>query len=54
MNAYQVENLKVDPATLAVLNARARRARAEFVHSLVVRLIHRLSPNLRVLRTHWG
>lgn len=54
MNAYKVENLKVDPATLAVLQGRARRARSEFVHSLVVRLVHRLTPNLRVLRTHWG
>ena len=51
---YKVENLKVDPETLGVLMARARRARSEFVHSLVVRLIHRLTPNLRVPRTHWG
>jgi hypothetical protein len=54
MNAYPTENLKLDPATLAVLHARARKARSEFVHSLVVRLIHRLTPDLSVLRTHWG
>ena len=54
MKATKVENLKIDPETLAVLHARARRARSEFVHSLAVRLIHRLTPNLSVLRTHWG
>jgi len=56
MKATPVEDLKIDPDTLAVLNARARRARSEFVHSLVVRLIHRLTPRIHLRRvgTHWG
>ena len=56
MNAYKVENLKLDPENLAVLNARARRARSEFVNNLAARLIRRLTPrlNLGALRAHWG
>jgi len=48
--------LRIDPAVVAVLQARARRARAEAVHNTAVRLLQKLSPrlNLRVLGTHWG
>lgn len=56
MKAYRVTNLKLDPEALAVLNARARRARSEFVNNLAARLIRRLTPrfSVRSLRTHWG
>ena len=56
MNAYKVTNLKIDPDTLAVLMARARRARAEAVRSLVLKLVHKLAPSfdLRLGRMHWG
>lgn len=56
MKARDLENLRIDPETVAVLNARARKARSEFVHGLVVRLVHRLTPriHLRRIGTHWG
>jgi len=46
----------IDRATIAVLHARARRARSEAAHNAVVRLIRKLTPrlHLRRLGAHWG
>ncbi len=56
MKAIKVTNLVIDPEVLAVLQARARRARAQAVHNLAVRLIQKLTPrlNLRLRGAHWG
>jgi hypothetical protein len=56
MKAKQVTNLKLDPETLAVLNARARKARSEYVNNFAARLVSRLPPriHLRRLGAHWG
>ena len=56
MKAIKVTNLVVDPEVLAVMQARARRARAEAVHNLVVQLVQKLSPraHLRLWGAHWG
>ena len=56
MKAIKVTNLVVDPEVLAVMQGRARRARAEVVHNLVVRLINKLAPrlDLRLRDVRWG
>lgn len=50
MKKLTLESIRIDPETLAVLQARARRARAEAVHALIVRLIDALTPRLDVRR----
>ncbi len=50
MEKLTLETLRIHPEALAVLQARARRARAEAVHALVVRLIDALAPRLAVRR----
>ena len=56
MKATNIEAIRIDPEVVGVLQARARKARAEAVHNLVIRLIHKLTPrfDLRFLGTHWG
>ncbi len=56
MKTPTIEALRVNPELLGVLQARARRARAEAVHSLIVRLVLRLAPRLepRGWGVHWG
>jgi len=48
--------LPIHPEMLAVMYARARRARAQAIHNLAVRLIQKLTPrlNVRLWDTHWG
>ncbi|HTP96744.1 MAG TPA: hypothetical protein VMK05_12905 [Burkholderiales bacterium] len=41
MNPLTLEALRVDPELGAVMAARARRARAQVVHSPILRLIQR-------------
>jgi len=45
MKPLTIEAVRINPEILGVLQARARRARSEAVHSLIVRLIERLTPN---------
>lgn len=57
MEPMTVENLRVHPEMLAVLYARARRARAVAMGNAFARLFHKLTPSfdLRLGRmTHWG
>ena len=44
MKPVTMKAIRIHPEMLAVIEARARRARAEAVHSLIVRLIERLTP----------
>jgi hypothetical protein len=48
--------VRIDPEVVAVLRARARRARSQAMYSLLGRLIHKLTPrlSLRRLGEHWG
>lgn len=52
MKTPTVEAIRINPELLGVLQARARRARAEAVNNLVVRLVQRLTPRLDAHR--WG
>ena len=56
MNARTTEPVRIDPEVVAVLRARARRARSQAMYSLVGRLFHKLNPHLslRRLGEHWG
>ena len=56
MKSITIEAVRVNPEIIAVLHARARRARAEAVNNLFVRLINRLTArlDLRAWGTHWG
>lgn len=56
MKAMTVENLRVHPEVLAVMHARARKARAEFVHNVFAQLVHKITSSfdLRLGKTHWG
>lgn len=56
MTKLTIETLRANPEILAVLHARARRARAEAVHGLFARLIGRLTPRIdvRTMGLHWG
>jgi hypothetical protein len=56
MKAKHREVIHIDPEVVAVLQARARRARADAVHDLFVRMIDRLTPRLafRPWGAHWG
>ena len=56
MKKLTIEAVRVNPEMLAVLHARARRARAEAVNNVFVRLIGRLTPriDLRARGFHWG
>lgn len=56
MKTVTIEAIRINPDLLGVLQARARRARAEAVHSLLARLIHRFTPrvDLRPWGAHWG
>ena len=38
-----IQSVRINPEILGVLEARAKRARAQAVHSLIVRLIERFS-----------
>ena len=44
MKTITIQSVRINPEILGVLEARARRARAQAVHSLVVRLIEWLTP----------
>ena len=56
MNNVTIEAFRIDPDTVAILQARARRARAQAMHSLILRLLERLTarPNSRRWGLHWG
>ena len=43
MNMIPKEAFHIDPHTVAILQARGRRARAEAMHSLILRLLARLA-----------
>jgi len=48
--------VRIDAEVVAVLRARARRARSQAIYSLLASLIHKLTPrlSLRRLGEHWG
>lgn len=56
MKTVTIEAIRINPELLAVLQARARRARSEAVHSLAARLFKRLAPRLdaRPRGLRWG
>jgi hypothetical protein len=56
MKAKETEIIRIDPEVVAVLQARARRARSEAVHNLILSLIDRLTPRpaFRPWGAHWG
>ena len=56
MNPITIDAIRVNPEIIAVLHARARRARAQAVNNLFIRLINRLTPriDLRGWGTHCG
>ena len=56
MKPVTIEAIRIDPEILGVLQARARRARAQAVHNRIVRLIHWLKPRIPARRwgIHWG
>lgn len=56
MKANTSQPVRIDPEVVAILQARARRARSQAMHSLIVQLIHKLTPrlSLRRLGEHWG
>ena len=56
MKTVTLEAIRINPELLAVLEARARRARAQAVGNLIARLIHRLTPRLNAHRwdVRWG
>ena len=55
MKANHTE-VRINPEVVAVLQARARRARAQAVHNVVIRLVQKLTPrlDLKLWGTHWG
>ena len=56
MKTLTLEAIRINPDLLGALEARARRARAEAVNNLFVRLLQRLTPraDLRPWGAHWG
>ena len=44
MENITIKSVRINPEILGVLEARARRARAQAVHSLIARLFERLTP----------
>ena len=56
MKTITIQSVRINPEILGVLEARARRARAQTVHSLIVRLIERLTPrgSGHPFGTRWG
>ncbi|HEX2651721.1 MAG TPA: hypothetical protein VHN19_17465 [Burkholderiales bacterium] len=56
MKANTSQPIRIDPEVVAVLQARARRARSQAMHNLIGQLIHKLTPrlSLRRLGEHWG
>jgi hypothetical protein len=47
---------RIDPQVVALLQARARRARSEAVGNFLLQLFHKLSPrfDFRLRDLHWG
>jgi hypothetical protein len=56
MKANTHQPIRIDPEVVAVLQARARRARSQAMHRLLAQLFHKLTPrlSLRRLGEHWG
>jgi len=56
MKPITIENLRLHPEVLAVLHARARKARAEVMRNFFARLLNKVAPNvdLRFRPVHWG
>ena len=47
---------RIDYQVVALLQARARRARSEAVGNLLIQLVRKLNPrlDLQLRRLHWG
>ena len=56
MKTITIQSVRIHPEILGVLEARARRARAQAVHSLIARLFERLTPrgSGHPFGTRWG
>jgi len=56
MNTKSSTAVRIDPQVVALLQARARKARAQAIGNLMVRLIRKLTPrlDLGVKSAHWG
>ena len=53
MNTISKEAFHIDPHTVAILQARGRRARALAMHSLLLRLLARLTPRIHLRPARW-
>ena len=53
MNTLSKEGFYIEPGTVAAMEARARRARAQAMHSLILRLFAGLAPRLEIRPVHW-
>ena len=53
MNTLSKEGFYIEPGTVAAMEARARRARAQAMHSLVMRLLAGLTPRLEIRPARW-
>ena len=53
MNTLSKEGFYIEPGTVAAMEARARRARAQAMHSLILRLLVRLIPRLEIRPARW-
>ena len=53
MNTLSKEGFYIEPGTVAAMEARARRARAQAMHSLILRLLVGLTPRLEIRPARW-
>ena len=53
MNTLSKEGFYIEPGTVAAMEARARRARAQAMNSLILRLLVRLTPRLDIRPARW-
>ena len=53
MNTINKEAFPIDPHTVAILQARGRRARALAIHSLILRLFVSLTPRIQLRPARW-
>ena len=53
MSTLRKEGFYIPPGTVAVLEARARRARAQAMHSTILRLVASLTPRIHIRPAQW-
>ena len=53
MSTITKKTSHIDPHTVAILQARGRRARAQAMHSLILRLFVSLTPRIHLRAARW-